>query len=354
MTKSVQIKFDRKEVLYHVIFWTVHLILRLYFRGYFNDRSSELLYEEFLTLPVRMFGAYLTIFLFRHYMFKRKYTSFFVLLPLSVILILFIRRLVGYFFVEPLLYTDFIQSDLYDIDSIFKYTVYVYPVISTAVIITVLRKWYSDQVIKSELEKETLKAQLNQLKGQIQPHFLFNTLNNIYSLSIENSTHTSESILKLSDLLDYMLYKTNKPVVNLSDEIKHIMDYIELEKLRYGNRLDIRFNIQPNMDDVKIAPLLFLPIVENCFKHGAGKTIGKVRVSIEFVKDGDNLVCKFENSKNEVPGENIEEGIGLNNVQRRMGMLYGDNYELNITNNKDSFLVMLRLNVSFKPANISL
>ena len=169
-------KIFKNEIFYHVLFWIAHFIFRLYLVEYFINFSSRALYQEFVTLPVRMFGAYLTIYLLKEYLFNRKYLKFAILLPLSVLLVLTIRRLVAYFIVEPLFYKNIAQTDLKNIYFIIKYIVYVYPVISVAVLITFLRKWYSDQVIKRNLEKEKLTAQLNLLKGQIQPHFLFNIL----------------------------------------------------------------------------------------------------------------------------------------------------------------------------------
>ena len=354
MKKPAFNKIDKKEILYHLIFWAVHFIFRLYLRGYYEDPTSDFLYEELITLPIRMFGAYLTIYLFKHYLFNKKYTAFFSLLPFSIVLILSVRRLVGYFIIEPFFYTNFTQSPLQNISVILKYTVYVYPVITTAVAITIVRRWYYEQIIKRELEKENLKAQLNQLKGQIQPHFLFNTLNNIYSLSIENSKHTSESILKLSDLLDYMLYKTNTPIVILSDEIKLLKDYIELEKLRYGNRLNVTFNTSPDINEFSVPPLLFLPVVENCFKHGVCKTIGNSWIYIDFTRIDDMLICKFENSKYNETINKINEGIGLKNVRKRLDILYPQNHELKIMNEKASFLVIIKINTAHIPTSVSL
>ncbi len=354
MLKSWTNRFYKIEVLYHTAFWIIHLVFRLYLRGYFETHQSVTLQEEFFTLPVRMFGTYLTIYLLKKFLFNKEYLRFFLLLPLSMFIILFIRRLVGYYLIEPILYPDLVQTDLVNLYSIIKYTVYVYPVISMAVLITILRKWFSDQEIRRKLEKENLTAQLQLLKGQIQPHFLFNTLNNIYSMAVDKSERTPESILKLSDLLDYMLYKTNSPVVNLDDEIKHLKDYIDLEKLRYGNGLEVDFKVSGKTNNVLIAPLLFLPLLENCFKHGASKAIDNSWVSIDFQVDDKTLTCKFENSKESREVRNYSEGIGLKNVNERLHLLYNNHYEFKILEEKDSFLVILKLDTTHKPISISL
>ena len=346
--------FFKSEVFYHTAFWIIHVIFRLYLRGYFQSFHSETLFEEFFTLPVRMFGTYFTIFLLKKYLFNKEYLRFFLLVPLSMFIILFIRRLVGYYLIEPILYPDLVQADLDNLYSIIKYTVYVYPVISMAVLITILRKWFSDQAIRRKLERENLTAQLQLLKRQLQPHFLFNTLNNIYSMAVDKSERTPESILKLSDLLDYMLYKTNSPVVSLDDEIKHLKDYIELEKLRYGNRLEVNFKVSGNTKNVLIAPLLFLPLLENCFKHGASKIIDNSWVSVDFQVDGKVLTCKFENSKESGEAKNYSEGIGLKNVNERLRLLYNNHYEIKILEEKELFLVILKLDTTHKPTSISL
>lgn len=347
-------KIFKSEATYHVLFWSIHLFFRLYLKGYFRSFESAELYEEIFTLPVRMIGAYLTIFLMKKYLFNRRYKIFALLLPLSILFVLSLERISEYFFVIPLYYSHSSYTNLFNIYELMTGIIYSYPVITVAVILTFLQKWYKDQQIKRELEKEKLKAQLNLLKGQIQPHFLFNTLNNIYAMSVESSDKTSDSILKLSDLLDYMLYKTNTPVVKLTDEIKHIKDYIDLEKLRYGNRLEVIFNLSGNINDVSVAPLLFLPIIENCFKHGASGVIEDAWVSIEISREEDMLICKFENSNNENTSRDEKEGIGLSNVKKRLELLYKNNYEFKIMEERDSFLVVLRINISHEPSYISL
>lgn len=344
----------KSEVFYHVLFWTVHLFFRLYLKGYFRNFESAELYEEIFTLPVRMIGAYLTIFLMKRYLFKRKYKIFAALLPASILFVLILERISEYFFVIPLFYSQSSYTELWNLYELMSGIIYSYPVITVAVILTFLQKWYKDQQIKRELEKEKLTAQVNMLKGQIQPHFLFNTLNNIYALSVDNSDKTSDSILKLSDLLDYMLYKTNAPFVNIADEIKHLKDYIELEKLRYGDRLEVIFTLSGNLNHVQVAPLLFLPIIENCFKHGASGTIENAWVSIDISRGEDLLICKFENSKNENTVSDEKEGIGLSNVKKRLELLYRNNYELKILEERDSFMVVLKLNISHKPSYVSL
>ncbi len=199
--------------------------------------------------------------------------------------------------------------------------------------------------IRSQQEKITAELQL--LKTQLHPHFLFNTLNNIYSFSLENSSKTPELIRKLSSMLSYMLFDCKTEEVRLEKEIEIMKNYIDLEKERYGSKIEISWNVEEEMKDKFIAPLLMLPFLENSFKHGASEQIEKSWLSVNISIQQNVLRCKIANSKNEnVPYS--EKGIGIANVKKRLEFIYPGNYELKLKDEGHSFVVELLVNVSSK------
>jgi hypothetical protein len=210
-----------------------------------------------------------------------------------------------------------------------------------------MKYWYEKTYINSLLEKEKLRAELQSLKAQIHPHFLFNTLNNIYSITENTSKEASSMITRLSTLLRYILYEGNKPTIRLGAEFKIIQDYIALESIRYDKNLDVQVDIPPQADQYMVAPLLLLPLVENCFKHGTSKLIEQPWIKIEgTIKDG-TLFMKLINGKpdNPAPTESVQ-GIGLANVKKRLQLLYPDRHEIRILPEADVFVVTLKLVLS--------
>src|SRR5882762_1881646 len=166
-----------------------------------------------------------------------------------------------------------------------------------AACIKFMKYWYEKENLSTILEKEKVKAELQLLKAQVHPHFLFNTLNNIYSIAQSASPEASDMILRLSDLLRYILYECNKPEVSLTQEVKIINDYISLESIRYSKNLDIHSRLPENTDNVLIAPLLLLPLIENCFKHGTSKMLDQPWINVQADLKGNILSIKLINGK---------------------------------------------------------
>ncbi len=210
--------------------------------------------------------------------------------------------------------------------------------------------WLEEQKRTAELEKMQSETELKFLRTQISPHFFFNTLNNIYSLAIEKSEKTPKIILKLSELMRYLLYETRTKRQRLEQEIICIQNYLELESIRYGKLLEIDMKISGDIMNKKIAPILLLSFVENAFKHGANKNVGNIKIDLDF-KIIDNFL--YFTISNPVPklGKHKQiidhpGGIGLNNVRKRLALGYNkDEYELNIENNNKVFIVNLKIKV---------
>jgi hypothetical protein len=209
-----------------------------------------------------------------------------------------------------------------------------------------LKNWHLEQLKTETLAKENANAELQLLKAQVHPHFLFNTLNNIYSFTLNQSPLAGALIQKLSDMLKYMIHDCEKPVVPLEKEIKLIQDYIGLEKVRYGNRLNMQVEIKGSYENKMIAPLLMIPFVENCFKHGASIMRGQQWIRLNIHIKEDQLEFNLSNSKPiDIPGINNKKGIGLANVQKRLELLYPERHFLKIESTDDTFSVYLQVSL---------
>ncbi len=198
---------------------------------------------------------------------------------------------------------------------------------------------------EKQLIKQNLESEIKFLKNQVNPHFLFNTLNNIYALARKQSDKTADAIMKISKIFRYMLHETGKNFISIGEEIKMIQDYIGLQKLRYNERLVIRFSTQIDNDSLIISPLLLLPFVENAFKHGASECSSDSYIHMSLVTFDHQLRFEIQNNKNDDATSAAENSnIGLLNIRRQLELLYGD-YEMRVTNKKDFFKVVLNVNL---------
>ncbi len=204
-------------------------------------------------------------------------------------------------------------------------------------------RWLNNEKEKNVIKKEKLSAELSYLKSQIDPHFFFNTLNNIYSLAQLKSDKAPQTILKLSELMRYNIYEADKDFVFLKDEINYIQNFIDLQRIRLAKSVDIDYYVRGNIGQKKIEPLLFLPFIENAFKHGidyANNCSIDIEISIEE-HEITLLVINSTSSRKEKISKS--SGVGLNNIKKRLELLYKNSYDLNITENDKSFMVKLIL-----------
>ena len=209
-----------------------------------------------------------------------------------------------------------------------------------------LKNWHLEQLKTETLAKENTNAELQLLKAQVHPHFLFNTLNNIYSFTLNQSPQAGALVQELSDMLNYMIHECDQPLVPLEKEIKLIRDYMGLEKIRYGNRLYMQVEIKGSFEKKQIAPLLMIPFVENCFKHGASIMRGRQWIALSINITNDLLHFKLSNSKpSKAIDTNNKKGIGLANVQKRLRLLYPEKYYLKIEPTSDTFIVHLQVSL---------
>lgn len=334
----------------HILFWMLYVSFFAILYGSFNDDYLMQLQLQLLFLPEKMVATYVVIYLLMpKFLLQRKYASFFLWLLIVLLISGFIHWASAIYIEKPFFFPneDWGDVGLFYIGKIIKSVTYIYPVVAIAVVIKLFKRWFAYQQTTQHLKQEKLEAELKFLKAQIHPHFLFNTLNNLYALTLKKSDAAPDVVLRLSDLLNYMLYECNATWVELKKEVELLENYIELERIRYDHRLDITYSIRGDIGSKLIAPMLILPFVENSFKHGVSEETHNAWVSIDIIIDDHEMVLKVDNSKSNFKAEDEQDyraGIGLNNVKRRLELLYPDNHELKTIESEETYLIILRLN----------
>ena len=285
------------------------------------------------------------------FLYSRKYSIFVLLLLASIFTMVLIKFNLTYYLVSQnvwpegpevintitLSYTiDMMIGELY--------------VITFVTAIKVTMDWIKEHKRVTDLEKVQLETELLFLRSQISPHFFFNTLNNIYSLAIEKSDKTAKIVLRLSELMRYLLYETKSKRQSLEKEIICIQNYLELERVRHEDLLEVNMNISGNINDKKIAPIILLSFVENAFKHGVNKNIGNVKININFIVDGDFLYFSIDNPIPKATEHKQQvissSGIGLVNVTKRLALGYKPNeYDLKVESDESLHTVTLKIKI---------
>lgn len=211
------------------------------------------------------------------------------------------------------------------------------------------KHYYSKSLHNQQLQQENSEAQLRLLMAQVQPHFMFNTLNNIYSQAQEESPKSAKMIMELSQILRYILSEGKKDRVPLENELQMVVDYINLEKIRYDDKLDLHYSLPKNVSDVFIAPLILLPLVENCFKHGASKMINTPWINIKSELQHNKFSITLMNGKKyKLSADQNRRGTGIENVRRRLDLIYRDKHTLEVKDDPEVFIVNLNIELDYK------
>jgi hypothetical protein len=342
--------FHRNRVVFlHISFWCVYLSFNLYQISVFQrDRGGydwgKMFTSATSQLVFIMLIAYLNYFLIWPRFLKSKNVWRYLiefLVPFSVLIaarVHFQRFLMdGYTHQAHYFYSSFF---IVQITAITLFIVLFVGMLRFAV------DWFELEARKKEVENEKLIAELNFLKAQINPHFLFNTLNNLYYLAYSKSENTTEVISKLSLMMRYMIYESNHPKVLLSKEIEYMQSYISLERLRLNDQIPIKFEVSGDTQNIWISPLIFITFLENAFKHGVTGKNPKAWVNICIQVFDDECVYTVENSKSADQKDTGEKsGIGLQNVKRRLELSYPDKYKLITEQTPEKYLVKLTLSL---------
>lgn len=222
---------------------------------------------------------------------------------------------------------------------IMRFTVYSFWA-ALAVFVRLLVDWFRAERQRMELSNQQLQSELAYLRSQVNPHFLFNTLNNIYALAYKKSEHTAEAVLKLSSMMRYMLYEANEERVALSKEIENLHSFIDLQKLRTRQQEFVNFKIEGDIEHKEIAPLLLIPLVENAFKHGSSIHSA---INIQLISQREQLTFRVKNHYSTQQQKDPAGGVGLTNIRRRLELLYPNRHQMEIRKDEVFFEVTLTI-----------
>lgn len=257
----------------------------------------------------------------------------------------------GYFYYKSLVVGNLMSS--FSIQQLYFFSLDIIYMVMTPIvikgIITLARISYKIIVLernKLSLERDNLSLEINFLKSQINPHFLFNNMNNIYSMIVRNDSRAQELVMNLSDVMRYTLYESNVSKIEIKKEIAFIIDYISLEQVRYGDNIVINCDYQYDSEESSISPLLMFPFIENAFKYGARDSVENAFVDIKIDIKNDILNFSVKNTYDKGDGVKADDGIGgigIKNVTKRLQLLYPGNHTLNITDNNNLFSVEMTL-----------
>ncbi|MBL7828925.1 MAG: sensor histidine kinase, partial [Saprospiraceae bacterium] len=335
----------KRRFLLHLAFWLAYWLIYAYTYSRYDGNLPKYLITEALEMPARMLAAYGAMWFFQYFGLRGKWQFWpaFTGAATAVFVGGLLNRLLKLGFIVPHYFPD---STIVFWDYRMMYDIFDCVVAASTALAA--RLYFQQQAFykrEAALQVEKLNAELLALKRQVQPHFLFNTINNLYGLARMKSEQTAPMALKLANLLRYVLYEAAKPQVRLEQELELLKDYIELEKLRFEpERLQVKFDTIMDEGHKLINPLLLLPIVENAFKHGANETRLEAWVRIQIKLEKGLLTMDVQNSKVPERAEN-PDGIGLQNLKRQLELLYPGKHTLEISNQPVTFAVHLQIDL---------
>jgi sensor histidine kinase YesM len=338
-------EWNAERISRHILYWLIWSLFYIVVNSLVNQETFwQYAAFETIVLPVKIGFSYLVAYYFLpKFLYTKQYVKFVICVLIAALIFGILLFLVHVEIVYP--YILKLNMDNYYSwygKFIFK-AVELIHISSLVACIKFFQNNISQEKENANLKAAKTKAELLYLKNQIQPHFLFNTLNNIYGMVLSNDKKTGESIVKLSDMLSYMLYESNDEKVPLDKEIKHLENFLELEQLRYDRKLNVVYKKENLQQSAQIPPNLLIPFVENAFKHGPAKEEENSEIFIEIKMEDQKFRFTIENTFEETPTDDkIKSGIGVDNVQKRLAYLYPNSHELKITKG-DKFKVELNI-----------
>lgn len=336
----------KNDISFNLIFWLAYFIYEWLANATIDNEYRRYFINAAVIVPITWLSAVYTV----HILFKKFYLTnkktFWIGLVAGIVVFTLARRGFNYFYTYPLYYPEglltmpFLFPPKLIIEGVNNYLI-----VGFYAMFYISRAWYEEQRLAHALKQEKAEAELQMLKSQIHPHFIFNTLNNIYSYAVQKNSRTPDLIHRLSSFLSYNLYDSKLSTIPLSKELEYIDSYIELERIRYGDRLDVSVNIFNPIEGFYISPLLLLPLIENSFKHGfTSSAVDKCWIRVDISRQKDWLTIKIENSAGAIEKiQHNKNGIGLENVKRRLEIIYPESHEFRCLEEKNAFLTVLKI-----------
>ena len=345
---SIQSLKPFKDVWTQAIFWIAYFLFEWLNTGANFDNYDWTFRAISLNIPLIMIAAYwhlqVTV---RHFLMKDRKVGFWLSLTGGLIVFGIFRRALNYFLFYPTFFPKALEKPFWYLPKLLAETTQLHLIVALFVTVELVKHTLDQQRLNELYRREKLTAEYRLLQSQVQPHFLFNTLNNLVSVSLYNPDQMPNLLQRLGGLLSYQLHESHQDHVPLSKEIAYLNDYISLEKLRYGDRLDIQTNFRSitSTKQIKVPPMLLLTFVENAFKHGAAQTDGNSWIIMNLSLDKNRLVFSVENS---VPEGQVsyKSGLGLTNLKKRLDILFLSNYELVTMPEDGQFLAVLKFNIT--------
>jgi two-component system LytT family sensor kinase len=346
------VHIDRKRVGIHLLFWLVYSCYTIL--DYSSDNRSHLDLRNalplFTDIPVSMVMVYINLYgLMPRFFYTRRYFTYGSILFLVMLGAELICQFISVQIWIPWLLLHHVPGvDVDDLNffrpvCILQAAMQFYPVVALTMLFKLRSNAFQNEKRLREMEHEKFNAELHSLKAQLHPHFFFNTLNSIYSLALKGSERSPAIVLRLSELMHYMLYEASAPTVLLTDDLLHLNNYIGIEQTRFADRLDLSFQYSGDIEQKAITPLLLLPFVENAFKHGLVNELDKAWITIDLKVVGSQLYFKTANSYPEHCKPDSFKGVGLSNVRRRLELAYPGRHELNIVQQDQVFSIDLKM-----------
>ena len=331
------------SIVYHLLVVMLLVVPHSLYTTYIAKKDMGLYFLNILVIDGLLLSIiYINLYYLIPVFHKRKkYATYFILLAVLVGIFIYGSYHMGNLVQKALKFPD--EPIFYFIVST---TVNIVQYLLISFFLFNLKEKIEQEKRMDEIQLENLKTEINYLRAQINPHFLFNTLNNLYGLALEKSDKTPGIIMRLSKMMDYMLYESEDVMVYLKKEIENVENYIEIERIRQGNNAQIKFLVEGTAGTQKIVPLLLLPLIENGFKHGINTQIRAAYLDIHLFIDADSVLLRVNNSYKLLDSDTSDgrNRIGLNNLRRRLELFYPGRYEL-ITNGEDNlFKASLKIN----------
>ena len=346
LDRTFNLPFSKRQVslkyaLVHGAYWVLITGFFIYEKKYLIHKANL---PYFVICVMARVGlliliAYLNLqYFLPKYLLRKRYLAYFTMVLLSIIGYLVVQSLFDFYLygyvVGPLYNSRLVESLSYNFFSTLWY-------LGLMLALKLSLDWYGQQRIIQKITVEKLNAEVDFLRAQINPHFLFNILNNLYALTLKKSDLAPDVVLKLSEMMEYMLYDSTDEKVLVEKEVAYLKNFIQLERLRFNDETAITFSVNADFNGQEMAPLLLLPLVENAYKHGlpAQREQGWLSIHISLLQA--TLEVVVENAKAPLVANKGKGGIGINNLRKRLELLYPNRHSLELTNKKDRFLARL-------------
>jgi len=328
-----------------VIFWLVYFAFNfLRWGNYFDDYvySFKSNVVEFAIHIIIVYGN--IFYLIPKFILRKKYKTYIAIMIFILAMVYVVRTGLNYALVTEEAYPEsVVPSSFFDFSFITEVILGELYVISFVTSIKFIVEWFLEKNKNTDLAKLQLSTELKYLRTQIQPHFFFNTLNNLYALTLQKSDNAPKLVIKLSEMMQYVLYDIDGSKTDLLNEINHINNYIDIERLRFNDKVEAEIDITGDIEDIQIPPLLLLSFVENCFKHGMrGNDKLKINMSFEVINSG-YLEFVLINNFNPNAAQNDGRGIGNDNAKRRLNLMFSNNFVLESKIKGDNYKLFLKI-----------